>query len=369
MGGWSRSRSKEEELFRVEPIEAKGFNHFLPGTLTLSVGRSASNLAARFQVNGTRSEAPGSDMLASPGPPREIARCAREQGCPSVVFDGGEPAVAIEDAIELAESCREFGLKTVVLTRGYVCPEPRAELYRHVDAVRVELPAFRERFYWKFCGGHIAPVLDTLAYLARRTPVWLEIAVPLLPGENDTFGEVDRLTLWIGVRLGRDIPLHFMVSHFKASPRVSSLTSPPATMTRACQIARANGLRYVYTDDLFDPATRGTFCHGCGGLLIGRDWYLVTEWNLRLRHFNLSVQVTEAYMAAVRDGADWPLVFPAEALASDGEIVARRWTGGLAAVPCRVVRSVPAPALWDQIMRATYDHAEPGVLFSTRSTA
>jgi ribonucleoside-diphosphate reductase alpha chain len=86
----------------------------------------------------------------------------------------------------------------------------------------------------------------------------------------------------------------------------------------------------------------------------------------RLRHFNLSVQVTEAFMAAVREGSDWPLVFPAEALASDGEIVARRWTGGQAAVPCRVVRSVPAPALWDQIMRATYDHAEPGVLFVDR---
>jgi pyruvate formate lyase activating enzyme len=223
---------------------------------------------------------PGADLLASPGLPSEIARCAREQGCPSVVFDGGEPAVAIEDAIEFAEACREVGLKTVVLTRGYLCPESRAELYRHVDAVRVELFAFRERFYRKFCGGHIAPVLDTLAWLAQRAPVWLEIAIPLVAGENDSVGEVDRLTRWVGARLGPDIPLHFTISHLKPSSWVGSLASPPAKMTRACQIARANGLRYVYTDDLFDPATRGTFCHVCGKLLIGRDWYLVTEWNL-----------------------------------------------------------------------------------------
>jgi pyruvate formate lyase activating enzyme len=265
---------------RVEPVEAKGLAHFLPGTLTLSAGRFATNLAARFQVNGAQDCMPGADLLASPGMPNEIARCAREQACPSLVLDGGEPAVAIEDAIELAEACRELGLKSVVLTRGYLCPGPRAELYRHVDAVRVELFSIRERFYWKFCGGHIAPVLDTLAWLAQRTPVWLEIGVPLVPGENDSIGEVDQLTRWIGARLGPDIPLHFTISHLKPSSWVGSLTPPPAKMTRACQIARANGLRYVYTDDLFDPATRGTFCHECGELLIGRDWYLVTEWNL-----------------------------------------------------------------------------------------
>jgi ribonucleoside-diphosphate reductase alpha chain len=82
----------------------------------------------------------------------------------------------------------------------------------------------------------------------------------------------------------------------------------------------------------------------------------------RLRHFNLSVQITDAFMAAVRDGSDWLLIFPAEALASGGELVERRWTGGQV-VPCRVVRSAPARALWDKIMRATYDYAEPGVLF------
>jgi hypothetical protein len=53
----------------------------------------------------------------------------------------------------------------------------------------------------------------------------------------------------------------------------------PAAL-RACQIARANGLRHIYTDDLFDPATRSTFCWRCGDLLIGREWYLVTAWKL-----------------------------------------------------------------------------------------
>jgi ribonucleoside-diphosphate reductase alpha chain len=83
----------------------------------------------------------------------------------------------------------------------------------------------------------------------------------------------------------------------------------------------------------------------------------------RLRHFNLSVQVTDAFMAAVREGGEWPLVFPAEALEDGGSLLARRWTGAAAPVPCRILRAIPARALWDGIMRATYDHAEPGVLF------
>jgi ribonucleoside-diphosphate reductase alpha chain len=83
----------------------------------------------------------------------------------------------------------------------------------------------------------------------------------------------------------------------------------------------------------------------------------------RLRHFNLSVQVTDAFMVAVEEGAAWPLVFPAEALEEGGLLVGRRWTGSEGPVPCRVLNTLPARALWDDIMRATYDHAEPGVLF------
>jgi ribonucleoside-diphosphate reductase alpha chain len=86
----------------------------------------------------------------------------------------------------------------------------------------------------------------------------------------------------------------------------------------------------------------------------------------QLRRFNLSVQVTDAFMAAVRDDADWPLLFPAAAFEGDGETVARAWPGAAGAVACRIVRHVRARQLWDLILRATYDYAEPGVLFIDR---
>jgi ribonucleoside-diphosphate reductase alpha chain len=86
----------------------------------------------------------------------------------------------------------------------------------------------------------------------------------------------------------------------------------------------------------------------------------------QLRHFNLSVQVTDAFMAAIHSDANWPLVFPAAAFAADGETILREWPGHHGAMPCRVLRRVRARSLWEQILRSTYDYAEPGVLFIDR---
>ena len=85
-----------------------------------------------------------------------------------------------------------------------------------------------------------------------------------------------------------------------------------------------------------------------------------------LRRFNFSVQITDAFMAAVERGAEWPLLFPEAAFAGEGETVLRDWPGFDEPVPCRVIRRVPARELWDGILRATYEYAEPGVLFVDR---
>ena len=86
----------------------------------------------------------------------------------------------------------------------------------------------------------------------------------------------------------------------------------------------------------------------------------------QLRRFNLSVQVTDAFVAAIRSDGEWPLVFPAAAFDGDGETVLRHWPGEVGPVPCRVMRRLNARQLWERILRATYDYAEPGVLFIDR---
>ena len=162
---------------------------------------------------------------------------------------------------------------------GYVCAEPRAEFYAQMDAANVDLKAFSERFYREVCGGHLQPVLDTLTYLKHETDVWFEITTLLIPGENDSDGELDELSSWVAEELGVDVPLHFTAFHPDWKMRDRPPT-PPATLARAREIARGKGLRYVYTGNVHDRKGGSTYCHECGERIIGRDWYVLTDWRL-----------------------------------------------------------------------------------------
>ena len=123
--------------------------------------------------------------------PRRSPRAAAALGCRSVAFTYNDPVIFPEYAIDMAEACRARGIKTVAVTAGYQCPEPRAEFYRHMDAANVDLKAFTEEFYKRICSGELAAVLDTLVYLKRETKVWFEITTLMIPGEND-FARRDR---------------------------------------------------------------------------------------------------------------------------------------------------------------------------------
>jgi pyruvate formate lyase activating enzyme len=103
--------------------------------------------------------------------------------------------------VDTAQACHARGIKTVAVTAGYVCPEPRVELYRHMDAANVDLKAFTEHFYHHITGTHLPRVLETLLYLKHETPVWLEITTLLIPGVNDSDQELAALTQWIVARL------------------------------------------------------------------------------------------------------------------------------------------------------------------------
>ncbi len=208
-----------------------------------------------------------------------IAAAARQLGCRSVAFTYNDPVIFLEYAVDTALACHEAGLKTVAVTAGYITPQARGEFYEHIDAANVDLKGFTEPFYRNLCGGRLADVLDTLVWLKHHTNVWLEITTLLIPGENDGDAELGALAAWVAAELGRDVPLHFTAFHPDWRMREHPPT-PPATLTRARAIAMGHGLRYVYTGNVHDGAGGSTYCHGCGALLIGRDWYELTGWGL-----------------------------------------------------------------------------------------
>lgn len=263
----------------IDPIEKKPLNHFLPGTSVLSFGTAGCNLGCKFCQNWDISKSREIDTLADTASPQTIARVAQKLGCRSVAFTYNDPVIFLEYAVDVAAACRQLDIKTVAVTAGEICPEPRAELFAHIDAANIDLKAFSERFYRDVCAGQLQPVLDTLIYLKHETNVWIEITTLLIPGENDSNAELDELTRWVVEHLGRDVPMHFSAFHPDWKMRDYPHT-PPATLTKARRIAIDNGVRYAYTGNVHDRDGDSTFCHACGELLIERDWYELRQWKL-----------------------------------------------------------------------------------------
>ena len=263
----------------IDPIEKKPLNHFLPGSPVLSFGTAGCNLACRFCQNWDISKSKEIDTLADEASPEAIARAAEELGCRSVAFTYNDPVIFHEYAIDVADACHERGIKAVAVTAGYICPEPRVEFYDHMDAANIDLKAFTEDFYRHTCGADLGAVLDTIEYVKHETDVWFELTNLLIPGLNDSDAEIDAMTRWVVDKVGPDVPMHFTAFHpdFKMLDRPRT---PPETLTRARDLALANGVRYAYTGNVHDTAGSSTYCQGCGSRVVERDWYQLGQYRL-----------------------------------------------------------------------------------------
>ena len=277
---WGRSTG-----FCVDPIEKKPLNHFLPGTAVLSFGTAGCNLGCRFCQNWDISKARTIERLSDEASPDAIARAAREAGCRSVAFTYNDPVIWAEYAIDTAKACHERDIKAVAVTAGYITEQAREAFFAPLDATNVDLKAFTETFYHKITFAHLQPILDTLRWIHHETDVWLEVTTLLIPGQNDSPDEVERLSDWMFDNLGPEVPLHFSAFHpdFKMldTPR-----TPAETLSRARDQARAAGLRHVYTGNVHDSEGGSTWCPECGQLLIERDWYKLGAWNLEAGRCN-----------------------------------------------------------------------------------
>jgi len=265
--------------FCIDPIEKKPLNHFLPGTPVLSFGTAGCNLACKFCQNWDISKSREFDTLADSASPELLAETAKRMHCRSIAFTYNDPVIFHEYAIDVARECRQNDIKTVAVTAGYVCAEPRQEFFRYMDAANVDLKAFSEKFYKYLTGGKLQAVLETLLYLKHETDVWFELTTLLIPGENDSDSEINDMTHWILDNLGPDVPLHFTAFH-PDWKMLNYPSTPSSTLTRARQIAKNNGIHHVYTGNVHDFEGGSTYCSVCGELLIGRDWYVLKDWNL-----------------------------------------------------------------------------------------
>ena len=196
-----------------------------------------------------------------------------------MAFTYNDPVIFAEYAIDAADACHEEGVKTVAVTAGYIAGQARQDFFRKMDAANVDLKSFSEEFYREYCQGSLQPVLDTLVYLKNETSVWTEITTLLIPGRNDSEEEMSRMTEWIVRYLGVDVPLHLTAFH--PAYRVTDLPpTAPEVLKRSRRIAKAQGLRHVYTGNIVDPEGSSTYCPACGKCLIQRAGYQISGYSL-----------------------------------------------------------------------------------------
>ncbi|HEV7966296.1 MAG TPA: AmmeMemoRadiSam system radical SAM enzyme [Candidatus Acidoferrales bacterium] len=260
---------------QIDPIEKKPLNHFLPGTRVFSLGTAGCNMGCFFCQNWDISKSKSDQVRSTHIPPEDIVALAIRYGCPSIAFTYNEPTIWGEYVIDICQAAREAGIRTVMVTNGYITREAFHDIYDHVDAANVDLKGFTEGFYGRITLTHLQPVLETLTWLKQETAVWFEITNLIIPTLNDDPLEIRELSRWILEHLGPDVPLHFTAFHpdFKLqdTPR-----TPPDALHAARKIALDAGLHYVYEGNIHSGAAH-TSCPSCGKILIRRSWHDVLE--------------------------------------------------------------------------------------------
>ena len=262
----------------IDPIEKKPFFHFAPGTMAFSVGTAGCNVNCKmcqnWEISQFRPEQVTSDYL----PPAKLAAMAQQYRCPSIAYTYSEPVVFCEYVLDAAEAGHAVGVKSAVVSGGYMQTDPLKELCRHVDAIKVDLKAFSEKFYKEVVNGELKPVLNALATI-RKQGAWNEIVYLVIPTLNDSDAEFKALAQWVKAELGPDVPLHF--SRFHPEYLLKNLPPTPVpTLERAKAICDAEGLHYVYIGNVPGHPAESTYCPKCRRAVVERAGYTVKAMHL-----------------------------------------------------------------------------------------
>jgi pyruvate formate lyase activating enzyme len=259
----------------VDPIEKKPLFHFLPGTKALSIATAGCNVECKFCQNWEISQFRPEQVRSVNFPPLMVVSQAKESGIESIAFTYTEPVIFYEYMFDTAKLAKEKGVKSVMISNGFIKEEPMSELCEHLSAVKIDLKAFTEKFYTEQCKGKLEPVLDTLKLLHKRN-MWFEIVVLVIPTLNDREDETASMCAWIHDELGPDVPLHF--SRFHPMYKIKNLPpTPVSTLTRAREIAMEKGINYVYVGNVPGHEGENTYCPGCKRTIVRRIGYDIVE--------------------------------------------------------------------------------------------
>ncbi len=263
----------------VDPIEKKPLYHFLPTTRSFSIATAGCNLACLNCQNWTISQSSPTETRNYDLMPEAVVRQASDNDCRSIAYTYSEPITFFEYTCDSARLAHDAGIRNILVSAGYINPEPLRHLLTHIDGANIDLKSFSDEIYLKLNAGKLQPVLDGLK-IFREEGVWLEITNLLVPGWTDDMEMVARMCDWLYANGFKDVPLHF--SRFHPSYKLTQLPpTPVGTMEKAREIALHAGIRFVYIGNVPGHLASNTYCPECGEIVLERKGFSITRNNLK----------------------------------------------------------------------------------------
>lgn len=263
-----------------DPIEKKPLFHFQPGTRSFSIAEPGCNFRCSFCQNWNISQSQieygsidGTDM-----PPDRIVSAAVDSNCSSIAYTYTEPTIYFELCDDTARLAKQSGLKNVFVSNGYMTTKVIDYAADWLDAINIDLKAFSQDYYHDYCGGQLAPVLNTIRHIAKYTSIWLEITTLVIPGLNDSDDELKAIAEFIADNASADTPWH--VSRYYPAYHLENEATPASTLHRAIEIGKNAGLNYIYVGNLPNSNAESTLCPNCGEMLIERSGYNIIRNNI-----------------------------------------------------------------------------------------
>lgn len=265
--------------YHIDPIEKKPLFHFYPGSQAFSLATAGCNVNCKFCQNWEISQVTPEQVRSIYLPPDKVASAAKESGCRSIAYTYSEPTIFYEYMYDSAVAGHDRGVKSVVITAGYMNGDPLRKLCAAVDAIKIDLKAFSEKYYKEIVNGELKPVLESLVTL-RSLNVWTEIVYLVVPDYNDSEQEISGLARWIKTNLGLDVPIHF--TRFHPMYLLKNLPPTPlSTLERCKSIADAEGLHYVYIGNVPGHPAESTYCPQCGRPVVERTGFMIRNLQIK----------------------------------------------------------------------------------------
>lgn len=255
----------------IDPIEKKPLFHFLPGSRAFSIGTVGCNFRCKHCQNFDISQYPhlnGGEIIGQDCTPEQIVAAAKTAGCQSIAYTYTEPTIFFEFARDTAVLAHKQRIKNVFVSNGYMSGEAVRQIAPYIDAINIDVKAFTDNFYKEICGARLEPVLETIK-LMKELGVWVEVTTLIIPGLNDGKQELRDIAGFIR-RIGPEVPWH-VTGFYPAYKLLDRPPTPVATLRRAREIGKAEGLRYVYEGNVPGETGEYTYCYACGAVAIERS--------------------------------------------------------------------------------------------------